>query len=169
MFFEGGRISNAHGVRGLVKVEHWCDAPEVLAGQTRVFFAEEGEYRERKVLHAAVSGSSVLMSIEGIDSREAAIAKKGIIIFLAREDIPVCEGEMLIADMIGLSVRDAESGREYGKLVYVSDAARGKLYTVRTPGGKDVLLPDVPEFVKRIDAEEGILISPIPGFFDDEI
>ncbi len=134
---------------------------------TRVFFAEEGGYRECKVLHAAVSGASVLMSLEGVDSREAAVAKKGIVIYLAREDIPVREGEMLIADMIGLPVRDARDGREYGTLVYVSDAVRGKLYTVRTPEGRDVLLPGVPEFIKRIDAEDGMLISPIPGFFDD--
>lgn len=167
MFFECGRICNAHGVRGLVKVEHWCDSPEVLKSRSRVFFAEEGGYTERKVLHASVLGGAVLMSIEGIESREDAVAKKGAVLYLAREDIPVHDGEMLIADMIGLPVRDARDGREYGHLVYVSDAARGKLYTVRTPDGQDVLLPDVPEFIKRIDAEEGILITPIPGFFDN--
>ncbi len=167
MYLECGRISNAHGVRGLVKVEHWCDTPEVLAGASRVFFADGSGFTERKILHAALAGGSVLMSIEGIDSREAAVAKKGVTLYLSREDIPVADGEMLIADMIGLPVRDVNGGREYGRLVYVSDAVRGQLYTVRTPDGRDVLIPAVPEFVKRIDAEEGVLIAPIPGFFDE--
>ena len=36
---------------------------------------------------------------------------------------------------------------------------------ISTSGG-DVLLPDVPAFVKRKDPESGILVTPIPGFFD---
>ena len=167
MYLECGKISNAHGVRGVVKIEHWCDTPYVLSRAARVFFAEEGGYRERKVISASVSGNTVLMSIEGIDTREAAVANKGTVLYLSREDIPVKRGDMLIADMIGLPVIDARDGRKYGELSEVSEAVRGKLYTVKTPEGREVLLPGVPEFIKRIDAEEGVFITPIPGFFED--
>ena len=165
-FLEGGRVCNAHGVRGVLKVEHWCDSPKVLAGMRRVFIVSEGEYRERKILTASVSGESVLMSVEGIGSREDAIAMKGTVLYLKREDIPVKDGDMLIADMIDLPVIDAVSGRLYGKIKDVYDVPRGRMYTIATDGA-DVLLPDVPEFIKRIDAEEGMLITPIPGFFEE--
>ena len=40
-YLECGKVCSAHGVRGAIKVEHWCDAPRVLASQKRVFFAEK--------------------------------------------------------------------------------------------------------------------------------
>ena len=135
-YLECGRISNAHGVRGVVKIEHWCDTPYVLSRAARVFLADGSGYKERKVISASVSGNTVLMSIEGIESREAAVASKGTVLYLAREDIPVKRGDMLIADMIGLPVIDARDGRRYGELCDVSDGVRSKLYTVKTPEGR---------------------------------
>lgn len=165
-YLEAGRVCNAHGIRGVLKVEHWCDSAKVLAGQKRVFIVSEGEYEERKILTASVSGETVLMSITGVGSREDAIAMKGTVLYLKREDIPLKDGEMLIADMIDLPVVDAVSGRIYGRIKDVCDVPRGRMYTVLTDSG-DVLLPDVPEFIKRIDADEGLIITPIPGFFEE--
>ena len=167
-YLEGGKILTAHGVRGLVKVEHMCDAPEVLAGQERIFLRQRsGEYVERRVLSASVAGGFLLMGIEGIDSREAAVAERGRIIYLHRSDIPVREGDLLLADMIGLPVYHNASGELLGELTDVSDATGRRIYTVRH-NGRDVLIPGVPEFIKEIDAERGVRIAPIPGFFDDE-
>ena len=165
-YLECGRVLGAHGIRGVLKVESWCDSPRVLAGQKRVFLAEEGGYREYKVLTASANGPCVLMSVEGIDSRESAIAMKNKVFYLHRSDIPVKDGAMLIADMIGLDVVDAVSGRRYGEISDVIEVPRGLLYTIKTEG-KDVLFPHVDEFIKEIDAERGMLITPIPGFFDD--
>ena len=165
MYLECGRVCNAHGVRGVLKVEHWCDSPSVLARQARVFLVMEGEYRALKVLTASVSGQFVLMSLEGITTREAAIAMKGTVLYLKREDIPLAKGAILVQDMIGLEVRDANTGRIYGIIDDVQDAPRGKLFTIKTDTGT-VLLPDVAEFVKHI-GEDGMLVTPIPGFFED--
>ncbi len=167
MYLEAGRVCSAHGVRGLLKVESWCDTPRVLATQKRVFLATGGGiYEERKVLSAAVMGEAVLMGIEGILSREEAFANKGRVLYLHRDDVPVKQGAALIADMIGLDVIDVESGRVYGTLSDVSDAPRGKIYTVKCNTG-EVLIPGVPEFIKEIDVERGVFVKLIPGFFDD--
>ena len=100
-YLECGKVCGAHGVRGVMRVESWCDTPKVLAGQKRVFLAsEEGEMRELKVLSASVNGPLVLMALTGIDSREAAIAMKNTVLYLHRSDIPVKRGQMLLADMI---------------------------------------------------------------------
>ena len=166
IYLEGGKVCNAHGVRGVLKVEPWCDSPRVLALQKRVFFAKrDGEYEERRVLGASVSGNLVLLTVEGIDSRESAIGYKNEVIYLHRDDVPVKKGAMLVADMIGLDVIDAESGVVYGKIADVNEVPRGLLYTIKTEKG-DVYFPSNPEFVKEIDAERGMLIHTIPGFFD---
>ncbi len=165
MYLECGRVVNAHGVRGILKVEHWCDSPRVLANQSRVFLAKEGEYRELKVLSASVSGQMVLMTLGGVESREDAIAMKGTVLYLKREDIPLKAGALLIQDMIGIEVRDANTGRVYGILSDVEDVPRGRLFYVKTDTGT-VLLPDVPDFINKID-ESCMLVTPIPGFFED--
>ena len=36
-YLEGAKICTAHGVNGLVKVEHLCDSAKVLTGSKRVF------------------------------------------------------------------------------------------------------------------------------------
>ena len=167
-YLECGKITSAHGVRGAVNVESWCDTPRILATRKRIFLLNGGEYTERRVLGASVGGKFVIMNIEGLDSREAAQAMKNTVIYMHRDDVPVKRGAALIADMIDLPVIDIDSGRVYGKLVEVNDGVASKLYTVRTESG-DVLLPGVPEFIKEIDTERGIFVRVIPGFFEDEI
>ena len=165
-FLECGKICSAHGVRGAVKVEPWCDSPKVLASQKRVFIFEGGIYRQLDVKSASVSAKLVLMTLSGIDTRESAQAYKNTVLYLKREDIPIKKGDVLIADMIDLPVIDVDTGRVYGTILEVNDGVQGKLYTIKTDRG-EVIFPGIAQFVKEIDAERGVFIRPIPGFFYD--
>ena len=167
-YLECGKVCNAHGVRGILKVESWCDTPKILAMQKSVYFAEkDGSFIEVKILASSVSGQNVLLTLDGISSREQAIALKNTVLYLHRSTLPLKKGQMFIADMIGLPVIDAGSGKVYGEIVEVSDVPRGKLYTIKTDGA-DVLYPSGDEFIKEIDPEKGMFITPIPGFFDND-
>lgn len=163
-YIECGKIIAPHGVRGLVKAESWCDTLKVLATRRRVFILQDGEYKEYPIKAASVASSSVIMDI-GIESREAAQAMKGTVLYLQRAEIPIPKGAALIADMIDLPVIDIDSERIYGTLAEVLDVPQGKLYAVKTDTGL-VYLPDRPEFIKKIDVDSGIFVKPIPGFFD---
>ncbi len=170
-YLEGGKICTSHGVKGLMKVEHLCDSPKVLTSAKKIYLKErDGFFVERKVKSASVAGQFVLMGIEGIDSREEAIAYRGRLVYLHREDIPVAKGAMLIADMIGMPVFHARSGESLGELSDISDVAGRRIYTVKYQG-REVLIPDVPEFIKEISEERGMAVLPIPGLFDtaDEV
>ena len=115
-------------------------------------------------------GQFLLMAIEGISSREEAIAYRGKIFYLDREDIPLPKGAMFIADMIGLPVFHAETGESLGVLSDVNDIAGRRIYYVKYEG-REILIPDVPEFIKEISEEGGMRVMPIPGLFDsaDEV
>ena len=39
-----GKIINTHGFRGTVKLESWCDAPQILASLDTVWFRKNKEY-----------------------------------------------------------------------------------------------------------------------------
>ena len=170
-YLEGGKICTSHGVSGLVKIEHLCDSPKVLCKVKRIYLPlRDGSFEERAVNQASVAGKFVLMGIEGINSREEAIAYRGKIIYLHRDDVPLSKGAMFIADMIGLAVYHAESGESLGEISDVSDVAGRRIYTVKYQG-RDVLIPDVPDFIKEIDEARGMAVLPIPGLFDaaDEV
>ena len=166
-YLEGGRFCTSHGVKGLLKVEHLCDSPKVLLSVKKIYIKERnGSFSEKKVTSCSLMGQFLLMGIEGISSREEAIAYRGKVFYVNREDIPLPKGAMFIADMIGLPVIHAESGENLGEITEVNDVAGRRIYYVKHQG-REVLIPDVPEFIKEINEESGMLVLPIPGLFDE--
>lgn len=167
-YLECGKIINTHGVKGVVKIDSYCDSARVLAKLGRVFLqTANGNYTERRVRSASVAKGFVLASIEGVDTLEDAIVLKGRTLYALREDIPLKDGAYFVADLIGLPVVDAETGKVYGTLLSVDTMPAGDMYTIKVPSGKEVLFPAVKEFLSRIDPEGGIYIKPIEGFFDE--
>ena len=167
-YLECGKILGAHGVRGVMKVESWCDTPKILAAQKRVFLAaKDGSYKEAKVVSASVSTNIVLMNLDGFENREEVQGMKNTVLFLKREDIPLKKGSYLLADIIGLPVIDANNGTKYGTVKDITDSVASRLYVVEASDGKEVLIPDIKQFIKEINVEEGVFITPIPGFFTD--
>ncbi len=168
-FLEGGRIQTAHGVKGLLKVEHFCDSAKVLAKQKRIYLKKrDGAYEEREVISSSLMGETVLMGISGVSTREDAAALRGVTVYLRRSDVPRVGGAMFLSDMIGLAVYHAESGEQLGEISDVSEIAGRRIYTVRCEAGER-MVPDVSEFIKEI-SEQGMRILPIPGLLsDDEI
>ena len=166
MYLECGTIINVHGFRGTVKLESWCDSPDILAGLERVFFLQkDGTYQARRVLHASVFRQFVLMDLEGIDSEEKANALRQTVIYAAREDLPLGEGDHFIVDLIGLDVRHSDTRELLGKLIRVNTNTATDMYVVRTETG-EYLVPAVPAFVTHVDPEDAVYIRPIPGLLD---
>lgn len=165
-YLECGKIINIHGLDGTVKLESWCDTPDVLASLKCLYFSDlNGGYTPKKVVKASVQKKFVLARLEGVNTPEAAEALRGAVVWAARDELPLDPGAHFIADLIGLPVIDADSGREYGTLSYVFNAGASDIYTVDTPDGER-MMPAVPEFVISVDIEKGIYIRPIEGMFD---
>lgn len=69
--------------------------------------------------------------------------------------------------MIGLTVRSAEDGKIFGTLTSVLETGANDVYEIREPSGKTTLIPAIPQTVKRVSLEEGIIeIVPMEGMFD---
>ena len=164
-YLECGKIINTHGVAGTVKVENRCDTPKILASLKRIYFKVGDLYSEKKVLSGSVMGQFVLLKLDGVTDLDGAAALKNTLIYADREDLPIEEGAVFIADLIGLPVIDVDDGREYGKLSEVINRGASDIYVIKTPTG-EAMVPAVPAFVKSVDLENGILITPIEGMFE---
>lgn len=160
---ECGRIINTHGCRGGVKIEPWCDSPTVLAALPMVYFKENGKLRGVRMLRTAVLGGRFISAeLEGVTTMEAADLLRGRILFAKREDLGIPEGVPLVAELIGLPVFDAASGKELGILTDVIHPGATDIYVIKTDRG-EAMVPVVSEFVRSVDIEKGIVIAPIEG------
>ncbi len=165
-YLECGKIINTHGIAGKVKIDSWCDSPDILAGLKKIAFQNpDGSYAEKKILSASVQKRFVLASIEGITTPEQAEALKETVIYADRNLLPIPEGSFFIADLVGLIVYDVDTGVEYGTVSDVFNTGASDIYTVKTAEGER-MIPAVDEFVKEIDLEKGIAVRPIEGMFD---
>lgn len=164
-YIECGKIINTHGCHGGVKLESWCNTPEVLASLKILYLLSGGNYTGHRVLRASVFRQFVVAELEGIADMDAALALKNTIVYARRSDIPLDEGEYFIADLIGLPVRDASTGKLYGTLKETINRGASDIYVVDTPDG-DRMIPAVPEFIRSIDPDTEILVSPIEGMLD---
>ncbi len=169
-YLECAMAVNTHGVRGAIKLENRCDTPKVLASLKRMYINKNGEFTELKVLSSSIQKNMVLTTFEGIDTLEAAIALRGTVFYAAREDFRLRRGDYFIADLIGLPVYDDDSGEKIGVLDNVTNPGAHQVYFIKTEDGT-FMLPNVPEFVRRIslDEDEGIYVHLIEGMRENAV
>lgn len=164
-YLEAGKIINKRGLGGELKVESYCDYPDVFCDFDKIYLDEDGK-DERKVLSAKLYKEWVYLKIEGVTTAEAADSLRNKIIYVNRNDIEIDEDSVFIDDILGLDVIDADNGTVYGTLDEVFNRGASDIYRV-VNGNKEYLIPAVDEIVVEIDVEKGIFIRPIPGLIDD--
>lgn len=149
-FLETGKIVNTHGVRGEVKIMPWADSPEFLLGFKKLYINEE----PYKVKSARVHKNAVIAALEGINDVDTAAAMKNKIVCIDRKDAKLEKGQYFIQDIIGLPAIDDETGEEIGTVKEVLDMPAQSIFVV-AKDGKEILIPDVPDFITEVSADKG--------------
>ncbi len=164
---ECGKIVSTQGIRGEVRVVPWCDTPDFLCG-FKAFYIKGGE-KKLSVKSARVNKNVVVIKFDEVNSVEEAQALRNHVIYIERKALKLKKGTYLVQDLIGLSVIDAESGKEYGKLSDVTPTGARDVYHIKTAAGKELLFPAIPDVVKKVDIADGVMeIIPLKGLFYDE-
>lgn len=151
-YLEAGKIVNTHGIAGEVKLLPWADEPAFLLDFDEIYL----DGQPIKVKSARVHKNCVLMKLEGIDDVNAAMRLRDKVVSIARKDAQLEEGAFFLADLMGLEVRDADSGEVLGQITDVLTPPASNVYVVK--GGKaQHMIPAVPEFVVETNVAEGFL------------
>ena len=148
-FLEAGQIVNTHGIRGEVKIVPWCDTPEFLCGFD-TFYLDGAPV---KVESARAHKGNVIAKLAGVDDVNGAMRLKNKVVSIDRSGVILPPGRHFIADLIGLEVREAESGRVLGKVEDVLTLPANEVYVVK--GEKEYLIPAVDEFLAETNLEGG--------------
>ena len=166
-YLELGQVVGAHGVRGELRVNPWCDTPDFARRFKTLYWDKNGE-KPVTVLSCRPHGNIVLLRLEGVETMEAAEALKNRMLYLKREDAKLAPGTWFIEELIGCDVLDADDGRRYGTLTDVSQTGANDVWHVTAEDGREYLLPAIPDVVIDADvAADRVLIRPLKGIFDD--
>ena len=165
-YLEAGIIVNTHGIGGAMMIKSLCDSVSAFCSIKCFYIKENGRFVPHKVLKSSPHKGMALCHLEGFTSPEGAAKFKTRSVYAKREDIPIEEGAYFVVDLIGLEVKNSKTGKVYGKVKNVINNGASDIYEIECADGLHYL-PVVPEFVKEIDPEKGILITPIEGLFNE--
>lgn len=152
-YIQVGRIVNAHGIRGEVRLLPQGFDPDYLTGFETLYLGKNKTPVVPTASH--VHKSFVLLKFPGVDDMNAALAYKETPVFIRRED--AADGQPFDDELLGMDVKNADTGETLGKLTLVEDYPASKVYTVT--GAHTYLIPAVPEvFIQSVDLEENVML-----------
>ncbi|MCX7817001.1 MAG: ribosome maturation factor RimM [Syntrophales bacterium] len=153
--FEIGRIAKPHGLKGVVKVTSFLEAPqEVLQEGDSVFLRrggkEMGPFRLQK---HSVMGKALLLKFEGLDSREAVEELVGTLVLLPVEKLRALpDGEYYWQELLGMEVY-TERGEYVGSITSIIPCRAHDVYVCKH-GVREVLLPAVGDVILKVDRQK---------------
>ena len=164
-----GKIVGSHGIKGMVRVECWCDSPDFLCKFKTLYYDSTGSCAAQ-IKSARPHGNIVLLSVSGIDTVEAAQKMRGKVLYMKRSDAKLPTGTYFIAELIGCTVYDADNPEKiYGTLSDVSATGANDVWHIKGENGREYLIPSIPDVVIETDvAANRVVIRPLKGIFDDE-
>lgn len=159
-----GRIVNAHGTHGEVRVLPIGQTPDFLTRFKR--FTLDGRLLTPTANH--VHKGFVLLKFPGVDDMNAALALKGQVLSIRREEAPLRPGECFDEELFGMEVYRADTGERLGQITQVESYPASKIYTVK--GDREYLIPAVPEvFIQRVDLDANRMeVRILEGMATDE-
>ena len=157
-----GRIVRKHSFKGEVVIKLDTDEPE-LYQEMESIFVDLGNnlipfFIEKSLLQ---KGNQLRVQFEGINSEEEAdsILKSGV--YLPIDLLPKLTGDKFyFHEVIGFKIVDVNYG-EVGVIVGINDKTAQPLFEVEN-GDKEVLIPMIDNFIKKIDRENQQVVVETP-------
>lgn len=163
-----GRLGRPHGVRGALRVWPLNPASELIkAGRCLQVGLQARKTTQFTVKTAHRDAKSWVIQLAGVDDRDAAAELTGKSWFERRDAFaPVASDEVYLIDLIGLPVQ-TEAGEVLGEIADIWQAGAADVLVIRGDGTEH-LVPNVPDFVLRLDpAHPPVIIRPIDGLLGD--
>ena len=165
-----GRIGKAHGLRGDLTINVRTDEPErrFAPGSVLGVEAPSGSANALRSLTVASHrwhSSVLLVRFEEIPDRTAAEAARGILLHatIAADESPEDPDEFYDHQLVGLAAYHV-SGAHLGEVTGLVHGGAQDLLAIRTPDGRDALVPFVKALVPEVDlAGRRVVIADRPG------
>lgn len=160
-------MSRPHGLAGEVSVQLATAFPERFRAGDRILWRRGDATRTLTLAEARPHGKRWRLRFDGVATPEAARELSGGDLFVESDEaFPAPPGYYYSHDVEGWPCVDA-SGRSLGVVARLEQMAAGPMLTVRTDGGREVLVPFVETIVSEVDRRaRRIVLDPPEGLFE---
>lgn len=161
---EIGKIVNTHGIRGEVKIQPWCDEPE-LFDELEYLFIEGEKYN---IVRNRFHKTCQIVQLENVNNIDDAERFKNKIVYINRDALELPEGRYYIADIEGPTVKE-QNGRILGVVDEIIKTGSNDVYSLKdTFNKKPVLIPVIEGVVLETNIDGGYIVVKLPkGLIDD--
>ena len=157
-YFEIGKITGTHGIRGTRRVFPTTEDPSRFERLKEIIVEIRGKRETFHIQKVAFHKQFVLLTVKEItDINVAELYKNGRILIPDAMAIPLGEDEYYNRDLYGLKVV-TEEGEELGEITEIFPTGSNDVYVVKKDGkGKELLLPAIKDCIKNVDLENGVM------------
>ncbi len=167
MQLQVARIGKPHGIRGEVTVQVLTDAPSERFVAGTEFVVEPASAGPLTIRSARWNKDILLLGFEEVADRNAAEVIRGAKLFIETEELDDEDDDegWYEHELVGLEAR--VGSQVVGTIAALTTLPVQDLLTVKTPDGKEILIPFVDEIVPEVNVEDGyILVTPPAGLFE---
>ena len=172
-YYRIGTLVNTHGIRGEVKVVVITDFPKkrFKVGQQVTLFKSPDKTTNGVTLTIATSRQQkglFFLTFKGLGNINDVEQYKGWTIMVKAEELhKLPAGEYYYHQIIGLSVVTTD-GETLGKIKEILSPGANDVWVVqRDHGQDDVLLPKIPQVIKTVDLDAGVVtVELMEGLID---
>lgn len=155
-----GRLTSPHGVKGWLKVYSYTSPIEGIFDYPHWVLSRRGQLETRRLLDARLQGKSLVVRLEGIDTRELAEQWAGAEVLMEKTALPELDsGEYYWHQLEGLEVVTRD-GVKLGRVDYLFETGANDVMVVKPGEGsfddRERLLPFLPDdVILEIDLGDG--------------
>ncbi|QLA17113.1 ribosome maturation factor RimM [Desulfolutivibrio sulfoxidireducens] len=168
-----GEILRPHGVRGEIVVRSFADSPSVFQNGRALRLTppqnRPGNCVTRTVTARRSHAGNLLVTLSGIDDRDAVETLRGFVLSIPEGDLPPPPpGEYYRRQLIGCRVLAPDTPHPVlGVLDDILDMPGQEVWRIIHESGKEILLPANPHTIASIDLETATIIAtPPPGLVE---
>lgn len=153
-----GVVTTTHGLRGEVKVFPTTEDPKRFKKCDEVILVTKQGNLALHVEHVKFFKNIVIVKFKEFnDINEVETFRKCDLMVTRENAVPLAEGEYYLYDVIGAKVIDDDSEEEIGVIRDVMETGANDVFVVDTKEGVEVLFPSIPDCIKNVDTETGIV------------
>lgn len=169
--FTIGKVTGVHGLNGNLKVWSYAQSIDTFASGSIVLLqTKKDPGREYTILKSAPHKKGVLLTLEGVDTRDLAESLMGYEIRIDREMLPEPEEDTWFwEDLIGLAVMDEHKGY-IGTITDIFPTGANEVLVVTDPdkeaGKNEILVPMHKHFVASVDIDKQTMTTTLPEDYE---
>ena len=159
-FISIGKIHRAHGIQGDVILDPLTDFPERIRRGKTVYAGEA--HRQLTIASVRTKPPYLLVRFKEIEDETKASELRNQYLFVKTADLPkLPEGEYYFHELIGLEAVNL-NGDRVGTLTDILETGANDVYVIRKDDGSEELVPDVPQFIQKIEINSRRIFIDFP-------